>query len=229
MKKPTLKQWMAVLYKDFLDLRWNGQIQVNFIICLLVTFTFIWIPRNDLPIKFVIGFTFTMVTMFTQGNLIVEEWEQQTSRRLHQKGFSVKDLIFTKTLVTFFMTSVFIFLFILFYRFDPNISLNLLILSFPVVTIMILFGTFIGLQAKNTIDVNLYGAPFAIFYVFLESLLMNNESGEMQWLKYFPNYHLYYGLTSSDLLPHLLIPYLWMFITLLAFLWWFIKRPHYFN
>ncbi|MFB4212565.1 ABC transporter permease [Shouchella sp. JSM 1781072] len=224
MTKPTFKQWKALFYKDLMDLRWNGQVQFNFIICLLITIVFLWFPRDSLPISFVIGFTFAMVTMFTQGNLVVEEREQGTFRRLNQVGFSLKHMVVGKMFVTLFVTSILVFLFLLFYRFDPTISFNLIILSFPVVLIMILAGTFIGLNAKNTIDVSLYGTPLTLFYLFLEGLLMSHQPGRMEWLGFFPNYHLYYGVTSSNVTSHLLVPYLWMTIILLLFVWWFKKR-----
>lgn len=224
MTKPTFKQWQALIYKDFSDLRWNGQVQFNFIISLLITIVFLWFPRESFPISFVIGFTFAIVTMFTQGNLVVEEREQGTFRRLNQVGFSLKHMIISKMIVTLFVTTILILLFLLSYRFNPIISFNLIILSFPVVLIMILAGTFIGLNAKNTIDVSLYGTPIALFYLFLEGLLMSHHPGRMDWLALFPNYHLYYGVTSSNVTSHLLVPYLWMTIILLLFIWWFKKR-----
>ncbi|KQL58558.1 MULTISPECIES: ABC transporter permease [Bacillaceae] len=224
MKRLTKEQKKALFYKDLLDLRWNGQVLFNVIICLLVTIIFLWYPRQDLPISFVIGFTFAMVTMFTQGNLVVEEREQGTLRRLQQVGFSIKDVLIIKMFVSFLVTSVLVILFLLFYRFDPTISFNLLVLSFPVIIIMLLAGTFVGLQAKNTIEVSLYGTPIALFYLFLEGLLMNHQLGYMQWIALFPNYHLYYGVTSDSLLPYLLTPYLWMIIVVIVFTWWFMNK-----
>ncbi len=165
-----------------------------------------------------------MVTMFTQGNLVVEEREQGTLRRLQQVGFSIKDVLIIKMFVSFLVTSVLVFLFLLFYRFDPTISFNLLVLSFPIIIIMLLAGTFVGLQAKNTIEVSLYGTPIALFYLFLEGLLMNHQLGYMQWIAVFPNYHLYYGVTSDTLLPYLLTPYLWMIIVVIVFTWWFMNK-----
>lgn len=221
-------QWKALVYKDVSDLRWNGQVIFNFCINLLFTITFLWAPNSDIPVSFILASIFVLVTMFMQGNIIVEEKEQRTTRRLIQVGFSLREIIYSKIFITFLATAFFLMIFFVIYGIHPLTSLKMFVLSFPLILMMIMIGVILGLKTRNTIEVTLYGSPIALLYLFIAGLLMNNERGEMSWLAFFPNYHLHYGIVqlqaNETILPYLVVPYSWMVVCLLMFVLWFRKN-----
>ncbi|MBO0996059.1 ABC transporter permease [Bacillus sp. SD088] len=220
--------WKAILYKDLCDLRWNGQILFNLITGVVFVFVFTLIPIRQVPISFLIAFILGMLTMIMQGNMIVEEHEQRMKRGLIQAGFSIKDIVIEKMLITFMITSLVLIALFLFHSDQISYSLSTFLLALPMLLIILFIGTFIGLKTKNTIEVSLQGMPVILLYFFVEGLLMNSDRSTMKWLAIFPNYHLHYGIEQinqqQSFLHFLLVPLLWVVVVILLFIVWLRKR-----
>lgn len=224
-KTVRIQRWKALLYKDLCDLRSNGQILFNLIIGVVFVSIASFFSMQELPVSFLLAFIFVMLTMMIQGNLVVEEYEQRTIRRLQEAGFSLKDIIISKMLVTFTITVLVLIIFFFFSNNHIIFSLKLFLLILPILIIMLIAGSFLGMKTKNTIEVSLYGMPIVILYFFVEGLLMNSEKGEMPWLVVFPNYHLHYGIEQIRLqepfFSYLSVPAVWMSLIILWFVLWF--------
>ena len=227
-KQINRKQWKALLYKDLCDLRWNGQILVLLITGIILIFLFAMFPNVEIPISFLLAFVFGVITMVMQGNLIVEEREQRTILRLEQVGISWKAVILSKMLVTFMTTALLLIIFLIFYGGGFFFSLQIFILAFPIVIIMLVAGTFLGIKTKNTIEISLFGMPIILLYFFVEGLLMNSNQGDMLWLAIFPNYHLHYGISQLEsnepFLSYLAVPFIWLAAVMIIFVSWYKTR-----
>ncbi len=225
-KQVRLDRWKALLYKDICDLRWNGQVLLNFIGGIFFDFfTCFCSGRNHLIIFFLLGFIFVMLTMLMQGNLMVEEQEQRTIRSLKQAGFSFKEIYIYKMIVTFTATVLVLVIFSVLYGNHFLFSIKLFILVLPIMIIMLVAGTFLGIKTKNTIEISLYGVPIIILYFFVEGLLMNSSKEDMPWLVVFPNYHLHYGIDqlyfNEPFLSYLVVPVIWMTAVVAVFVSWY--------
>jgi len=227
-KAGRLYRFRALFYKDFCDLRWNGQVLFNLITVAAFISLFTLFPQGEIPISFLFAFVFGMQTMLMQGNLVVEEKEQGTIRRLKQAGFSLKEILLSKIMVTFTTTVLLLILFFVLHGNHLLFHLQLFILVLPIVIMMLTAGTFLGIKTKNTIEVSLYGTPIMIFYFFLEGLLMNSSKEEMSWLAIFPNYYIHYGIAqlydNESFLPYLAVPVIWMAAGMIAFISWYKKQ-----
>lgn len=221
-KRMQFQRWKALLYKDLCDLRWNGQVLSNLIIGVILVSLSALFLKGDIPISFIIAFIFGMLTMVMQGNLIVEEQEQQTILRLKQVGFSLKEIILSKMLITVMTTAFILIIFFILNGKGFFFSLKIFILSLPMMVIMLVVGTFLGMKTKNTIEVSLYGIPIILLYFFTEGLLMNSKQGDMPWLVIFPNYHLHYGIHklyfNEPFLSYLAVPVIWMAAVIAVFI-----------
>ncbi|MFA1819384.1 ABC transporter permease [Virgibacillus oceani] len=220
-----MHRWSALLYKDLCDLRWNGQILFNLIAVIVFVSVFSLIPVQQTPISFLIAFILTMVTMLMQGNMVVEEFEQKTKRRLIQAGYSMWDIIFSKILITFTVTTLMLVLFFSLYSDSISRSIITFLLVLPMLVMMLFIGTFLGMKTRNTIEVSLQGMPVILLYFFVEGLLMNIDQGTMKWLAVFPNYHLHYGMeqlySQQPFLHFFIVPLLWVSAVILLFVVWF--------
>lgn len=227
-KTGHLYRFKALLYKDICDLRWNGQVLFNTITGAILISLFALLPHEEIPISFVFAFVFGMLTLLMQGNLVVEEKEQGTIRRLKQAGFSLKEILLSKMMVTFTTTVLILLLFFVLYGNHLLFHLQLFILVLPIVIMMLITGTFLGIKTKNTIEVSLYGSPIMIFYFFLEGLLMNSSREAMPWLAIFPNYHIHYGIDqiyyNEPFLSYLAVPVIWMAAVGAVFISWYKKQ-----
>ncbi len=220
-KQIHLRRWRALLYKDLCDLRWNGQVLFNLITGVILVSLFALFAQGNIPISFVLAFVFGMLTMVMQGILIVEEKEQRTILRLEQVGFSLKEIFLSKMLLTFMTTVFILIIFFILYGEGFFFSLNIFILALPIIIVMLVAGTFLGMKTKNTIEISLYGTPIIILYFFIEGLLMNSNQDDMPWLAIFPNYHLHYGISqlqsNEPFLSSLAVPVIWMAAVMIVF------------
>lgn len=141
-KMGYLYRFRALLYKDICDLRWNGQVLFNLITGAILISLFALLPHGEIPISFVFAFVFGMLTLLMQGNLVVEEKEQGTIRRLKQAGFSLKEILFSKMMITFMTTVLILILFFVLYGNHMLFHLQLFILVLPIIMIMLVAGTF---------------------------------------------------------------------------------------
>lgn len=227
-KQRKLSRWKALLYKDLSDLRGNGQVLFIFMICVIVVSLSTYFLQGVIPASFILGFIMGMLTMIMQGNLVVEEQEQGTIRRLKQAGFSLKEIYFVKTLITFLTTGLIFMLFFMINEKGFLINFKILILILPILGIMLVAGAWLGMKTKNTIEVSLYGIPIIILYFFIEGLLMNSDKGDMPWLAIFPNYHLHYGISQiiqhGPFLLYLVAPSIWMVSVIIVFTYAFKKE-----
>lgn len=216
-----LYQWKALLYKDLHDLKWNGQVLFIWMVYLIVVSLSTQFLQEVVPLSFIIAFILGMMTMIMQGNLIVEEQEQATMNRLKQAGFSLKEVYYVKTFVTMIPTSVLFILFFIFNDKELFVNFKILILVIPLLIMMLVTGTWLGMKTKNTVEVSLYGIPIIILYFFIEGLLMNSDKGEMPLLVVFPNYHLHYGINQisqhEPFFLYLVVPLIWMVSVMLTF------------
>lgn len=167
-KQVRLDRWKALLYKDICDLRWNGQVLLNFIGGIFLISLLAFVPEETISLSFLLGFIFVMLTMLMQGNLMVEEQEQRTIRRLKQAGFSFKEIYIYKMIVTFTATVLVLVIFSVLYGNHFLFSIKLFILVLPIMIIMLVAGTFLGIKTKNTIEISLYGVPIIILYFLLK-------------------------------------------------------------
>ncbi|MEK4300458.1 ABC transporter permease [Oceanobacillus sp. FSL W8-0428] len=224
-KQVRLDRWKALLYKDICDLRWNGQVLLNFIGGIFLISLLAFVPEETISLSFLLGFIFVMLTMLMQGNLMVEEQEQRTIRRLKQAGFSFKEIYIYKMIVTFTATVLVLVIFSVLYGNHFLFSIKLFILVLPIMIIMLVAGTFLGIKTKNTIEISLYGVPIIILYFFVEGLLMNSSKEDMPWLVVFPNYHLHYGIDqlyfNEPFLSYLVVPVIWMTAVVAVFVSWY--------
>lgn len=223
-----MHRWRALLYKDLCDLRWNGQILFNLITVITLIVFVSLIPVRQIPISFLIAFILTMLSMLMQGNMVVEEYEQKTKRRLIQAGFLMMDIIISKMMITLAVTTLLLMLFFFLYSVSISHSIIIFLLVLPILVMMLFIGTFLGMKKGNTIEISLYGMPVILLYFFVEGLLMNSDQSTMEWLAVFPNYHLHYGIEQLYLqqpfLHFFIVPLLWMTAVILVFVVWFRKR-----
>ncbi|WP_080875295.1 ABC transporter permease [Oceanobacillus timonensis] len=229
-KNDSVYRFRALFYKDLCDLPWNGQILLNQIggIVFISVFSFVPSEEQFISLSFLLALILSMLTLLMQGSLMVEEYEQGTIRRLKQAGMSLKELIFSKMLLTFLTTACILIIFCFLYGTGIMSSLKLLLLILPILMTILIIGTYIGMKAKNTVEVSLYSVPISILYFFVEGLLMNSTKEDMPWLAIFPNYHLHYGIeqiySNMPFLFYLIIPAIWMSMIILLFVIWCKKK-----
>ncbi|WP_066186099.1 MULTISPECIES: ABC transporter permease [Gracilibacillus] len=227
----AVKQWKALIYKDMCDLRWNGQILFNMMSSIAFVTVFSFIPGQQLQLSFLIAFILLMLTMYMQGNMVVEEYEQKTRRRLSQANVSFKIMFLAKMAITFMITSIVLIAFFFFHSDRLLACISIYLLTLPLIILIQLVGLMLGIKTKNTIELSMYGMPIMLLYFFVEGLLMNsNQPDEWKWLAVLPNYHLHHGIEQIQLqqpfMSSLIVPLIWMAAAILLFVWWFRKQRH---
>lgn len=202
----------ALYYKELCDLRWNGQIMLIVASVLIVNAGFLLAP-HEIHDSFFVAFTMCMLTLLMQGNLMVEEHEQNTNRVLRQAGVKPLEMILIKAFITALLTVLHLLAFFLLNGYSWIQIFKTLILVSPVIGMFLGIGTLLGQASKNTVDVSLYAWPIILFYFLVESLVMNLEPTSGLWFVIIPNYHIHYGmlkLQAGELWGvYLLVPFLW--------------------
>jgi|SRR5690625_1975770 len=188
----------TILYKDIWDLRWNGQV-ILLLLCQIVIHIGLYILdiHTVLPALFV-GFIVTLLTMYMQGNLIVEESEQGTLKLLHQMKVHPVDIFIAKSLLTLVVSIIVFFISAIFYGYTLlSIFIGILFIL-PLFLMFLFFGTILGIISKNTIDVSLYGWAVVLLYFVFEGIVSYNTSSHPGILLVLPNYHLFHGLQMIE-------------------------------
>lgn len=221
----------VLLHKEIKDLIWNGQVAVLFmttLIMILSLYTFQnWMSetRFDIPIfdglTMPINFIAIIFSTYAQGNLIVEEKEQRTTKLLSLAHVSFTHIFLTKALIVYVLSLILLVCSMVVndFGFIDIISTSLLIT--PHFLLFILVGTIIGQLANNTIDVSIYGWPILLFYFAIDGITLSS-SIFANLLFIFPNAHVRNTLIAIQqgevlsALPYLLVPVIWVFIFLFA-------------
>ncbi|AXF57133.1 hypothetical protein [Salicibibacter kimchii] len=187
------KPFTALIYKEINNLRYNGQFFVTATIPLIIYVLFML--DDSISWTVLIVLTLIFLPLQIQGNLLVEEKEQQTWRILEQQGISLYGLTLVKALLPAAMTLFLTFL--IAYSSGLSLGSTLLICIFiiPALFIMLSIGTIIAVYANNKIEVIIWEAPIIIIFISLEiinQVLMSSEYSTI--LSLFPYYHFIRGL-----------------------------------
>ncbi|QQK74881.1 ABC transporter permease [Salicibibacter cibarius] len=206
----------TIIYKDMLDLRWNGQVIVLLFCQVLIHFGLYNLDVQNVLPSFFAGFIATLLTMYVQGNLIVEESEQGTLKLLYQMKVHPIDIFIAKSVLTFTLSTIVFVVSAIVYGYTPiSIFAGLLFIS-PLLLMFLCLGTILGTMSKNTIDVSLYGWPVILIYFLLEGIVSYNTDSNPGILLALPNYHMFHGLqlieqqeVASAFAQHMYVPIGW--------------------
>ncbi|MDQ0185848.1 hypothetical protein MKX78_21655 [Cytobacillus sp. FSL R5-0569] len=221
----NLRHIRLLMVREMKDIRFNGQVLLLFFTAFAMIF-FIYV-LNNLTITFsnqqvilfqgmtsMLSFISILVTMYTQGNLMVEEKEQGTGMLYRIMKMRPINIFLAKAIVTFLMSYLLFVMGMVIYGYS---SLQILMASFftlPFFCMWLIIGTTIAEYAKNTIDVSLYGWPIMIIYFFLEGMVSASLLKPVTIL--FPNFHMQRGLMLIEndefgsVLKFMIVPLLWV-------------------
>ncbi|MCM3322601.1 ABC transporter permease [Cytobacillus kochii] len=226
----NVQQIKVLMIRELKDLRFNGQVLLLFFTAFAMIF-FIYV-LNNLTITFsneqitffkgmtsLLSFISILVTMYTQGNLMVEEKEQGTGILYRLMKIRRINIFLAKSIVTYSMSYLLFTIGMIIYGYSLAQILMASIFTIPFFCMWLLIGTAIAEYAKNTIDVSLYGWPIMIVYFLIEGLVYSSLLNKLTIL--FPNYHIERGLTlieNDDFtsgLKFMIVPFIWGGIALL--------------
>ncbi|GAF12371.1 ABC transporter, permease [Bacillus sp. JCM 19046] len=211
-------QLTAMLHRELLDVRYNGQVVTLMFLPLFALLTVLF-TDNSTSWSFPLILTLYFFPMHMQGFILVEEKEQRTWRILRQQGITLFHLTLVKTLFTLFVSLL--TMFGLVYAITLSLTEALLTSLFliPVLLIMISFGTILAALFKNTIEVSLWGSPlFALLFV-LE--LPNRFLYETAWYPYIellPHSVFFQGIAIIRTEPAQAFLYPFLYLTITAIL-----------
>lgn len=228
----TQSQLRALLHREMLDLRYNGQVLIFMVLLLFSLFTVIFMDTdNNVSWSLPLVLALYIFPLHMQGFILVEEKEQRTWRVLQQNGTTLFHLTLVKTLFTL-LVSIPIMLGII-YAVSLSIQTSLLtsLYLLPVMLIMISIGTILASLSKNTVEVSLWGSPILIILVSLE--LPNRMLYETDWYPYIellPHSVFFQGLDLIRTNPSqaFLYPFIYLTITaaLMMLLAYYFLRKH---
>ena len=173
----TGQHFRALLYKEWHDLRSNGQVLVLLLIPLSGLASLFFQERSP-SWTFLIIFTLMFLPLFMMGFLLVQEKEQRTWRLLHQQGYKLTSLLFVKGLLAFALTLALCFIIPWLNGVSMFTSMLVLLYCIPCVVMMLSLGVILAALSKNTIEVSFWGTPIIIIFIALEiinRLLSNHE------------------------------------------------------
>lgn len=158
-----------------------------------------------------------------QGNLLVEEKEQNTWRILKQQGVSLSHLVIAKASLTAIVTLGISFITGIASGFGLFTSFLVCVFIIPALLIMLSIGTIVSLYSRNTIEVNLWATPVVIVFIALEIInqVLSNQ-GETVFIQILPNYLLYEGLSLIPTRPADAFLFPFLYNVVLSFLFIFI-------
>ncbi|MED1605014.1 hypothetical protein P4U90_06705 [Cytobacillus kochii] len=226
----NVQQIKVLMIRELKDLRFNGQVLLLFFTAFAMIF-FIYV-LNNLTITFsneqitffkgmtsLLCFISILVTMYTQGNLMVEEKEQGTGILYRLMKIRRINIFLAKSIVTYSMSYLLFTIGMIIYGYSLAQILMASIFTIPIFSMWLLIGTAIAEYAKNTIDVSLYGWPIMIVYFLIEGFVYSSLLNKLTIL--FPNYHIERGLTLienddfTSVLKFMIVPFIWGGIALL--------------
>lgn len=226
----NVQQIKVLMIRELKDLRFNGQVLLLFFTAFAMIF-FIYV-LNNLTITFsneqitffkgmtsLLSFISILVTMYTQGNLMVEEKEQGTGILYRLMKIRRINIFLAKSIVTYSMSYLLFTIGMIIYGYSLAQILMASIFTIPIFSMWLLIGTAIAEYAKNTIDVSLYGWPIMIVYFLIEGFVYSSLLNKLTIL--FPNYHIERGLTLienddfTSVLKFMIVPFIWGGIALL--------------
>ena len=226
----NVQQIKVLMIRELKDLRFNGQVLLLFFTAFAMIF-FIYV-LNNLTITFsneqitffkgmtsLLSFISILVTMYTQGNLMVEEKEQGTGILYRLMKIRRINIFLAKSIVTYSISYLLFTIGMIIYGYSLAQILMASIFTIPIFSMWLLIGTAIAEYAKNTIDVSLYGWPIMIVYFLIEGLVYSSLLNKLTIL--FPNYHIERGLTLienddfTSVLKFMIVPFIWGGIALL--------------
>lgn len=219
-----LRQIRLLMVREMKDIRFNGQALLLFFTAFAMVF-FVYV-LNNLTISFsgqqitffrgmtsLLSFIGILVTMYTQGNLMVEEKEQGTGMLYRLMKVRAINIFIAKAIVTYCMSYLLFMIGMVVNGYSFPQILMASFFTIPFFCMWLLIGAAIAEYAKNTIDVSLYGWPIMIVYFFLEGMVYSSLLYKVTIL--FPNYHIQKGLTLIEndefgsALKFMIVPLLW--------------------
>ncbi|MDQ0273676.1 hypothetical protein [Cytobacillus purgationiresistens] len=225
----NLRLIRVLLLKEIKDLIWNGQVAILFvtsILMILVFFTFNQLEFN-LPghsitmfkgIPTTLSFIVLLVTMYVQGNLMVEEKEQNTERLLGLIKVKYINVFISKAIVTYILSYLLFVLAMVIHGYSFENFITASFFTIPFFLMFLFLGTIIAEASSNTIEVSLYGWPIFIVYFVIEGLIYSSIESRFFYL--FPNYHIERGFSLIEhgeflaVFNYIYVPIIWMFIIL---------------
>ncbi|QQK81297.1 ABC transporter permease [Salicibibacter cibi] len=212
----------TIIYKDMWDLRWNGQVIVLLLCQVLIHIGLYNFDVQHVLPSFFVGVIATLLTMYVQGNLIVEESEQGTLRLLQQMKVRPIDIFMAKSLLTLMVSIIVFIVSAVFYGYTLSSICAGILFSLPLLLMFLCLGTILGVISKNTVDVSLYGWPVILIYFVFEGIVGYNTGSEPGILLALPNYHMFHGLQlieqqefASAFAQHMYVPIVWALLTVM--------------
>ncbi|QQK79280.1 hypothetical protein HUG20_04840 [Salicibibacter cibi] len=212
------KQLKALLYKEIINLCYNGQFLV--IVTILLFFYAVFSLETYPSWMFLIALTLIMLPLQMQGFLLAEEKEQQTWRILKQRRVQLYGLALVKVLLISVMTLSLVFFISVFNGLGFITSLLVCVFIIPALLILLSIGTIIGAYAHDKIEVGIWETPIVIIVIALEIIresLLNNEWSTI--LAMLPNTQFYQGLALIQDQPSeaFLSPFIYFLLWSLGF------------
>lgn len=220
----NLRRIRTFFLRECKDFIWNGQIAVLGLTSLIMIgalymFDQLGFTLDNHTIKLFNGIPTTLsfigvlAVMYTQGNLLVEEKEQQTLKLLRLQKVTYSELFIAKALVTYSFSLTLFLLAMLLHGYSFVTLIVSVFFTIPIFLLFIFIGAIIAEYASNTIEVSLYGWPVIFGYFAIEGLI--NYSADSNLLFLLPNKHMEHGLILIeqqqwlDVLPYSVVPLLW--------------------
>lgn len=222
MKK--LKYMSAIFKKDIKDLKQNGQL-LFLIICQIVGgIPFYIIDQENVLLSMNISIIAVLLVMYAQGNLVVEEKEQNTLIVLQYRGMNYWDIILPKSILTLILFLIALTMWLFLYGYSLTTIIIGVIFISPLFIMFNAIGSMIGLISKNTVDVSLYGWPIILLYLLLDGVMYYPLVDRLNIFFITPNYHFHHGIQlliqeryAEMFLHHSAVPLVWAIILLYPF------------
>lgn len=215
----STKRMYAIFQKDLKDLSKNMFIGTSIIMPIVLAAFYGRMGVDTIDAYYlIINLAFAAVTAFVQCAMIAEEKEKNTLRGLMLSPASLSEILIGKSLVSFLLTVVTIFICLWFMEYQPANLISIVLAIFLSTIFYIVLGTLLGLVTKSVVEASVVFLPVLFIFGFSSLLLGFTEKYPiLEVLKYLPNIQIIdiankveQGLAFSEIMSHYAIIGVWV-------------------
>lgn len=218
----SMKRMNAIFQKDLKDLSKNMYVGTSLIMPFVLAIFYRQMDVISIEVHYlVINLAFVAITFFIQCAMIAEEKEKNTLRGLMLSPATLSEILAGKSLVSFFMTCITIFILVKILGYEPT-NPGLVIIAMFISTLFYLaLGTLLGLLSRTVIEASVIVLPVMFIFgfgSFLEILI--DKYPMLSFTTYLPSQQLIElankvqsGLGIADVWMNLVALLVWLIAT----------------
>ncbi len=215
----AIKRILAILIKEFQDIRSNSNLLIMYLMPIL--FTYIWenlIPEmpDGFGAAFGLIFLVVMVGMYVPSMLIAEEKEKNTIEVLMLSPARPVEIFIGKGLLTFITIIIISVVISIMVGLSFNVQLIIIFATALTSLFAIFVGMIVGMISPNQMSTGVVGLPIYLLLLLIPQLAGIGISGVDLIARFLPTYY-YLNVLELTLIERVAISDLYMQFSIIAF------------